>query len=86
MCLDAILTQKTTIRNSLSTFFPRDIFLREKWVNSIKGKDFFPSEKHCLCSQYFNGAKKQVRADVLTIFPLLPQIPKRNPPKMCLHL
>ena len=30
--------------------FPRDISLREKWVNSIKGMDFIPSEKHCVCS------------------------------------
>ena len=86
MCLDAFLTQKKQQQKLSFHNFPRDIFLREKWVNSIKGKDFIPSEKHCVCPQYFNGAKKQGRADVLTIFPLLPLTQKRNSPKMCLHL
>ena len=86
MCLDAILTQKKQKQKLSFHIFPRDIFLREKWVNCIKGKDFIPSDKHCVCLQYFNGAKKHGRADVLTIFPLLPQTKNRNSPKMCLHL
>ena len=39
--------------------FPRDIGLREKWVNSVKKKDFIPGEQHRVCSQHFHCAKKQ---------------------------
>ena len=51
--------------------FPRDVFLREKWVNSIKRIDFIPGEQHHVCSQHFHGAKEQGRSDVPIIFPLL---------------
>ena len=29
--------------------------LREKWVNSVKRKDFIPGEQHRVCSQHFHG-------------------------------
>ena len=59
--------------------FPRDVSFREKWVNSIKRKDFIPS-------QHFHGAKKQGRSDVPIIFPLLPQSKQRTPPNIRLPL
>ena len=66
--------------------FPRDVSLREKWVNSIKRKDFIPGEKHRVCSQCFRGAKKQGRSGILIILPLLPQSKQRKPPKIRLPL
>ena len=72
MYRDATLTQKGT-RNSLFHKFSRDVSLREKWVNSVKRKDFIPGEQHRVCSQYFHGPKKQGRSDVLTVIPLLSQ-------------
>ena len=54
----------------------RDVSLREKWVNSIKRKDFIPGEQHRVCSRHFHGVKKQGTSDVPIIFPLLPQSEK----------
>ena len=66
--------------------FPRGVSLREKWVNSIKRKDFIPGEQHRVCSQHFHGAKKQGMSDVPVIFPFLPQSKQRKPPKIRLPL
>ena len=66
--------------------FPRDVSLREKWVNSIKRKDFNPGEQHPVRSQYFHGAKKQGRSDVPIIFRLPPQSKQRKLPKLHLPL
>ena len=66
--------------------FPRDVSLKEKWVNSIRRKDFIPGKQLCVCSQHFHGAKNQGRSDVCILFPLLPQSKQRKPPKMCLPL
>ena len=66
--------------------FPRDVCLREKWVNSIMRKDFISGEQHHVCSQHFHGAQKQGRSDVPIIFPLLPQPKQRKPPKIRLPL
>ena len=65
---------------------PRDVSLREKWVNSIKRKDFIPGEQHRVCSLHFHGAPKQGRSDVPIIFPLLPQAKQRKPPQVRLPL
>ena len=43
---------------------PRDVSLREKWVSSIKRKDFIPGEQQRVCSLHFHGAKKQRTSDV----------------------
>ena len=43
----------------------RVVTLREKWVNSIKRKDFIPGEQQRVCSQHSHGAQKQGRSDVL---------------------
>ena len=40
--------------------FPRDVSLREKWIPSIKRKDFIPGEQHRVCSQHFHGAKARL--------------------------
>ena len=66
--------------------FSRDVSLREKWVKSIKRKDYIPGEHHRVCSQHFHGAKNQGRLDVPNIFPLLPQSIQKKPPKICLPL
>ena len=66
--------------------FPKDVSLREKWVNSTKRKDFIPGEQHCVCSQHFHGTKEQGRSDVPIILPLLPQSKQRKPPKIRLPL
>ena len=78
MYLDATPTQKET-RNSLFTSL-KGCILREKWVNSIKKKDFIPGEQHRVCSQHFHGAQ-QGTSDVLIILPLLSQSKQKKPPK-----
>ena len=41
--------------------FPRDVSLREKWINSIKRKDFIPvSSTVYACSKHSHCAKKQI--------------------------
>ena len=77
-----------TIKDKELSFhrFPRDVSLREKWVNSIKRKDFIPGEQHRVCSQRFHGAKRQGTSGILNIFPLLPQSKQRKPPKIHLPL
>ena len=66
--------------------FPRVVFLREKWGNSIKRKDFIPGENQRVCSLHFHSANRQGRSDVPIILPLLPQSKQRKPPKICLPL
>ena len=58
--------------------FPRDVSLREKWVNSIKREDFIPGEQQHLCPQHFHCCQKgrQIRHPCYT-FPMLPQ-PKQR--------
>ena len=34
---------------------PRDVSLREKWINSIQKKGFIPGEQHRVCSQHFHA-------------------------------
>ena len=77
-----------TKRNKELSFhkFPKDESLREKWVYSIKRKDFIPGEQQRVCSQHFHGAKKQGRSDLPIIFPLLPHSRQRKPPKILLPL
>ena len=65
--------------------FPRDVSLREKWINSIKRKDFISGEQHRVCSQHFHGPKKQGRSDIPTIFPLLAQCKQKSLPKYACH-
>ena len=80
MYLDATSTQKD---KALSFHkFPRGVSLKEKWVISIKRKDFIPGEQQHVCSQYFHGAKKHGRSDLPIIFPLLPQSRQRKPPEI----
>ena len=55
--------------------------MKRKWLNAIKRKDFIPSEHHCVCSLHFQGSRKMGLADVPAIFPLLPQLKFRKPPK-----
>ena len=52
-----MLLQHQTKQGLSSPKFPRDVSLREKWVNSIKRKDFIP-EQYRVCSQHFYGAQK----------------------------
>ena len=41
--------------------FPRDVSLKEKWINSIKRKDFIPvSSTVYACSKHSHCAKKQI--------------------------
>ena len=64
--------------------FPRDISLREKWVNFIKRKGFIPGEQLCVCSQHFHGAKKQGSSPIILL--LLPKSKQKKTPKICLPL
>ena len=66
MYLDTTPTQTET-RNSLFTS-PRDVPLREKWVNSTKRKDFIPGEQLRVCSQHFHGAKSKADQTSLLYF------------------
>ena len=62
--------------------FPMEKSIREKWVNAIKRKNFYPSEHHHVYSQHFHGGKKQGSTDVPAIFPLLPQPKQRKAPML----
>ena len=56
-------------------------WMKLKWSNAIKLKDFIPGEHYCVCSLHFQGGKKMGLTDVPAIFPLLLQPKFRKPPR-----
>ena len=65
--------------------FPRDVSLREKWVNSSKRKDFIPGGKQRVCSQHLHVLKSKAdQISQLYFYCFLS--PNREASQICLPL
>ena len=66
--------------------FPRDVSMREKWVNSIKRKELVPGEQHQIMLSIFSWCQKARQTRRAYYISIASSVLQRKPPKIHLPL